>query len=160
MYTKVANKMTYANSAGPDQTAPEGAVWSGSTLHVFVSPLSILHVRNTLCKSTKSKIWAKKLWSKVFEILGHLPYKCTYMKFHVRAGISLIRYLIIRSILVGALPMSTHNMFSWRNKKNVSFSWLRKKQKTVPYLKLCWIVSYFFIGTLYVWYYIEMTSGF
>ena len=38
--TKVSAKMTYANSADPDQTAPEGAVWSGSTL--FVSPLSIL----------------------------------------------------------------------------------------------------------------------
>ena len=25
-YTKVANKMAYANSADPDQTAPEGAV--------------------------------------------------------------------------------------------------------------------------------------
>ena len=29
---KVADKMAYANSADPDQTAPEGAVWSGSTL--------------------------------------------------------------------------------------------------------------------------------
>ena len=31
-YTKVSNKMAYANSADQDQTAPEGAVWSGSTL--------------------------------------------------------------------------------------------------------------------------------
>ena len=37
---KVSDKMTYANSADPDQTAPEGAVWSGSTL--FAIPLSIL----------------------------------------------------------------------------------------------------------------------
>ena len=29
MYTEVANKMTYANSADPEQAAPEGAVWSG-----------------------------------------------------------------------------------------------------------------------------------
>ena len=29
--------MTYANSADPDQTAPEGAVWSGSTL--FAIPI-------------------------------------------------------------------------------------------------------------------------
>ena len=27
--------MAYANSADPDQTAPEGAVWSGSTLFAF-----------------------------------------------------------------------------------------------------------------------------
>ena len=32
LYTKVSHKMAYANSADPDQTAPEGAVWSGSTL--------------------------------------------------------------------------------------------------------------------------------
>ena len=29
--------MTYANNVDPDQTAPEGAVWSGSTL--FAIPL-------------------------------------------------------------------------------------------------------------------------
>ena len=39
-YAKVAGKIAYANSADPDQTAPEGAVWSGSTLYVI--PLSIL----------------------------------------------------------------------------------------------------------------------
>ena len=39
-YTKVVNKMAYSNSADPDQTAPEGAVWSGFTL--FAIPLSIL----------------------------------------------------------------------------------------------------------------------
>ena len=32
LYTKVAGKMLYANSKDPDQTAPEGAVWSGSKL--------------------------------------------------------------------------------------------------------------------------------
>ena len=40
LITKVSDKMTYANSADPDQTAPEGAVWSGSTL--FAIQLSIL----------------------------------------------------------------------------------------------------------------------
>ena len=30
--TKGSDKMTYANSADPDWTASEGAVWSGSTL--------------------------------------------------------------------------------------------------------------------------------
>ena len=39
-YTKVADKMAYANSADADQTAPSGAVWSGSTL--FANPLTIL----------------------------------------------------------------------------------------------------------------------
>ena len=37
--TKVSDKMTYTNSVDPDQTAPEGAVWSGSTL--FAIPLNI-----------------------------------------------------------------------------------------------------------------------
>ena len=45
--TNVSNKRTYANSADPDQTAPEGAVWSGSTL--FAIPLCIL--RNICIKS-------------------------------------------------------------------------------------------------------------
>ena len=38
--------MAYANSADPGQTAPEGAVWSGSAL--FAIPVSIL--RNKLHK--------------------------------------------------------------------------------------------------------------
>ena len=37
--TKTSDKMTYANSVDPDQTAPGGAVWSGSTL--FAIPLNI-----------------------------------------------------------------------------------------------------------------------
>ena len=40
LYTKVSDKIAYANNANPDQTAPSGAVWSGSTL--FAIPLSIL----------------------------------------------------------------------------------------------------------------------
>ena len=35
-YTKVSYKMAYANSAIPDQTAPEGALWSGSTLFAIL----------------------------------------------------------------------------------------------------------------------------
>ena len=58
--------MTYANSAHPDQTAPEGAVWSESTL--FAITLSILkkqlHKKQNLGQN------------KVAEILGHLPYPC------------------------------------------------------------------------------------
>ena len=41
-----------ANSVDPDQTAPEGAVWSGSALFAYI-------------------ILSETL---VFEILGHLPY--------------------------------------------------------------------------------------
>ena len=41
--TKVSDKMTYANSADPDQAVPSGAVWSGSTM--FAIPLSILSNR-------------------------------------------------------------------------------------------------------------------
>ena len=47
LYTKVANKTAYANNADLDQTATEGAVWSGSTLFAF--SLSIL--RNSCIKS-------------------------------------------------------------------------------------------------------------
>ena len=65
--TKVSDKMTYANSADPDQAAPEGAVWSGSAL--FAVPLSIL--RN---KCIRSIIYARIVENKVFKILGHLPY--------------------------------------------------------------------------------------
>ena len=39
-YTKVSDKMACANSVDPDQTAPEGAVWSGFTLLAIL--LSIL----------------------------------------------------------------------------------------------------------------------
>ena len=40
LYAKFSDKMAYANSADPDQTAFKGAVWSGSTL--FAISLSIL----------------------------------------------------------------------------------------------------------------------
>ena len=62
--TKVSDKMSYANSADPDQTA-KGAVWSGSTLLAIA--LSI--IRNNCIKS---KISAKKVWNKEFNFLGHL----------------------------------------------------------------------------------------
>ena len=53
-YTKVSDKMAYANSVDLDQTAPSGAVWSGSSL--FAIPLSIFG-NNCI----KSKIWATKV---------------------------------------------------------------------------------------------------
>ena len=60
--TKVSDNMTYANS-----TDPEGPVLSRSTL--FAIPLSSL--RNNCIKS---KIYAKKVWNRVFIISGYLPY--------------------------------------------------------------------------------------
>ena len=65
--TKLSDKMPYANSADPDQTAPDGAVWSGSSL--FAIPHSILRD-----KCAKSKRLARKVWNKVFAIERHLPY--------------------------------------------------------------------------------------
>ena len=61
-YTNVSDKMAYANSANPDQSAPEGVY--------------------TVCHSTKSfnkqlhknQNLSQKSMRKVFEILGHLPY--------------------------------------------------------------------------------------
>ena len=53
MCTKVSDKMAYANSADPDQTAPEGVVRSESTL--FAIPQNIL-----INSCIKSKIEAKK----------------------------------------------------------------------------------------------------
>ena len=64
-YTKVSDKMTCANSADSDQTAPE--VWSGSAL--FAIPLSSLR-KNYV----KSKNLAKKVQNKVVKILGYLLY--------------------------------------------------------------------------------------
>ena len=66
-YTKVADKMAYANNADPDQIAPTEAVKSRSTL--FTVPVNILKTNYI-----KSKIVARKVWNKVSEILGHLPY--------------------------------------------------------------------------------------
>ena len=57
----------YANSADPDQTAPEGAVWSGSTQFAFPP-----YILRNYC--IKNKIWAKKVWSKMFKFLEHLPH--------------------------------------------------------------------------------------
>ena len=52
LYIKSSDKMAYANSIDPDQTAPSGAVWSGSTL--FAIPPSILR-KNCIKKQTSSQ---------------------------------------------------------------------------------------------------------
>ena len=54
MYTKVTDKLAYANSADLDQSAPKGAVWSGSTLFA----ISLIIISNKCI--IKSKIEAKK----------------------------------------------------------------------------------------------------
>ena len=58
--------MAYANHADPDQTAPEGAVWSESTL--FAIPPNIL--RNNYIKNK----FSPKIWNKIIKFLGQLPY--------------------------------------------------------------------------------------
>ena len=72
MFFKFSDKMAYANSVDPNQTAPSGAVWLGSTL--FAIQQSIL--RNSCIKA---KVFQKKVW-KVFEILGHLLYSIFNIK--------------------------------------------------------------------------------
>ena len=47
----MSDKIAYVNSVDPDQTAPEGAVWSGSTL--FAIPLFIL--RNSAQKAAQKE---------------------------------------------------------------------------------------------------------
>ena len=37
--TKVSHKMAYANNVDTDQTAPSGAVWSGSTLFAILQSI-------------------------------------------------------------------------------------------------------------------------
>ena len=66
----MSNKMTYANSADPDQTAPQGAVRSG---------LHCLPFHYVLWETTAltAKFRLKKVWNKVFEILRHLSFHIT-----------------------------------------------------------------------------------
>ena len=66
-YTKVSDKIAYANSVELDQTAPSGAVWSGSTL--FAISLSLL--RNSFTKV--KKFGQKKDGIKCSKILDIYP---------------------------------------------------------------------------------------
>ena len=70
-YSKVADKMSYENSRDPDQTAPEGAVRSGSIL--FANPLSFKKQQH------KKQNLGQIVWNKVLKILGHLPYNYIYI---------------------------------------------------------------------------------
>ena len=107
--------MVYANSVDPDQTAPLGAVWSGSTLFSF--PLNIS--RNNCIKANLA---LKKVWNKAFEILGHLLYSIFNIrttplirplsdspKSRLNSGMSL--YLNIRMITLRCMPVS-HSVVS------------------------------------------------
>ena len=53
VFSKDSDKMAYANSVDPDQTAPEGAVWSGSKL--FAIPR-----KNFRNNCIKANVWGKK----------------------------------------------------------------------------------------------------
>ena len=57
MVPKFSDRQVWANSIDPDQTAPRGAVWSGSTLFAI------------LCTSFGQ---ISKLWSHVVQMLGWL----------------------------------------------------------------------------------------
>ena len=61
-HTSMVN--SYANSVDPDQTAPEGLIRVYTVCHLTT------YFKKKKC--IKSKILAKKVWNKVFEILGHL----------------------------------------------------------------------------------------
>ena len=66
--TNFFDKMPNANNADPDQTAS-----SSSLITVY----TVLHSINNFviqANKTKTKFRQKKLWNKVFKILGHLLY--------------------------------------------------------------------------------------
>ena len=58
-YTKVSNKISKANSTEPDQTTPEGAVWSESTL--FAIPQGILTFTTLLAFQHTTNWYSSKL---------------------------------------------------------------------------------------------------
>ena len=96
--------MAYANSVDL-----LGAVWSRSTL--FAISTCIL---GNYC--IKSKIWAKKVWSKMFKILGNLPSQhLIYSDRNVwaKTASSLIRVCIIWQTFEARLCLST--LVSWSN---------------------------------------------
>ena len=69
------DKMAYANSADPDQTAPQKAVWSGSTL--FVIPVSIF--RNNYIKNkieTKQEAHGPQLAHLIKTAIAYLQMPC------------------------------------------------------------------------------------
>ena len=96
-FLKILSRM--ANSIDPDQTAPSGAVWSGSTLFAYAI------LSDTL----------------VYKILGYLSYPIKNFSYF-----STKTWCGTRKCLGKAFLTSTHNMFSWRNKTNVSTFWLKK----------------------------------
>ena len=57
--------MAYAYSADPDQIAPEGAVWSGSTL--FAIPMyfknQLPEKQNLVKKSMKQSVWNFRIFT-------------------------------------------------------------------------------------------------
>ena len=106
---KVADKMAYANSGDPDQTAPEGAVWSGSTL--FAILLGIL--RNTCIKN--------KIRPKMYGI------KCSIFFFTVTIGII---YLHAKLSYFVCLVLVVLSFWTFQQLFFTSFgAWIIKKKK-------------------------------
>ena len=64
-YTKLSDKMSYANIADSDQTASEG-----SLVRVYTVCHSTKYFKKQL---HKKQDLGKKIWNKVLEILGHSP---------------------------------------------------------------------------------------
>ena len=63
----MSDKMAYAKSADPDQTAPKG-----QSDRVYTVCHSTKHFKRQLSKKQNLRL-KKNVWNKVFEILGHLP---------------------------------------------------------------------------------------
>ena len=114
--------MAYANGADPDQTA----VWSGSVLFAF--PLSDLKNNDK-----KQNLGQKKVLSKVFKILGYLPYlrdkKWAVPFENVSSSICLyevammkcLRTLLKHNEILEALPVLSN--------PNTETDWKKKKKK-------------------------------
>ena len=62
-------RQVWANSVDPDQTAPEGAVWSGSTLFAILpaSLDAVLYDKTTRFKfkDDKSNFWVSKFYRNI-----------------------------------------------------------------------------------------------
>ena len=71
-FPKFSDRQVWANRADPDQTAPKGAVWSGSTLFA-IPPASFRRITLRKCHLVQLLGWLQQiLW--VSEYLGNLRY--------------------------------------------------------------------------------------
>ena len=72
MFAKHLDKQGWANSVDPDQTAPKGAVWSGSTLFAILSVLleTSKDSQTDLVPSADSRRAVVSFWLKNVHITG------------------------------------------------------------------------------------------